>query len=198
METDFKQMDDRELVARLLRNDQEAWVYVLMTVVMRMARQKKFSEMLSRTSHEPMEVVTELCERLYRNDFALLRQFGFKGSFVGWLGMAVRSVVQKITGLTGKESQGREMLVDHQDPMSAIGQAASPVSPVDLHVMVMDKRAAFARFWRENQESAFIVLMKSELHMSMDDIGALLKRPANTVTQRARRAQERLEELERE
>ena len=43
MKTDFKQMDDRALVERLLRNDQEAWEFVLMDVALRIAA---FDEMI--------------------------------------------------------------------------------------------------------------------------------------------------------
>ena len=198
MKTDFRHMSDKELVDRLLKNDHEAWEYVLTTVVMRIASQRKFSEMLSRTGHEPWEAVNELCERLYKNDFALLRTFAFMGSFDGWLYKAVHSVVTKITGLTGKKDQGREVSVDFQDPNSAVGQLEPSVSSVDVHVAVLDKRETFARFWHENQESAFIVLMKDELGMSMDAICALLNRPANTVTQMAKRAKARLAKLENE
>lgn len=198
MKTDFKQMDDRTLVDRLLCNDHEAWTYVLMTVALRIASQRKFNEMLMRTGHEPMEAVTKLCERLYLDDFALLRSFEFRGSFDGWLRTVVRSVVQQVTGLTGKESQGREVLADPQDPASPFALSEQSISSVDVHVEVMDRRYAFARFWRENQESAFILLMKKELGMPMDDIGALLNRPTNTVVQKARRAEARIRELETE
>ena len=198
MKIDFRQMSDEELVGRLLKNDHEAWTYVLTTVVMRIASQRKFSEMLSRTGHEPWEAVTALCERLYKDDFALLRTFAFRGSFDGWLYKAVHSVVAKITGLTGKKDQGREVSVDFQDPNSTVGRLEQAVSSVDVHVAVLDKRETFTRFWRENQESAFIVLMKDELGLSMDTIGALLERPANTVTQMAKRAKARLAKLENE
>lgn len=195
MKTDFKQMDDKSLVERLLRNDQEAWTYVLMDVALRLANQRSFKERLYRTSHEPMEAVTELCRRLYDDDFALLRKFAFRGSFEGWLRTAVHSVVNT---LTRKEDQGREVPTDYQDPTSAAGQSEHAASPMELHMTIMDKRMAFSRFWRENPESAFIVLMKRELKMSMDDIGVLLDRPANTVVQKAKRALARLEELEQE
>ena len=198
MKTDFKELDDRALVDRLLCNDQSAWEYVLMTVALRVANRRKFKEMLLRTGHEPMEAVTELCERLYKDDFALLRTFAFRGSFDGWIGMVVRSVVQKITGLTGKESQGREVPMDPQDPTSPIALSELAVSAVDVHVAVMDKRESFTRFWQENQESAFILLMKNELELPLDVIGALLNRPANTISQKARRAEVRLDELEAE
>lgn len=198
MKTDFKQMDDRSLVERLLRNDQEAWEFVLMDVALRIAAQRKLSEMLYRTGHEPMEAVTELCQRLYDDDFAILRTFAFRGSFEGWLRTVVRSAVQKVTGLTGKESQGREVPVDPQDPTSAFNDPKLSVSAVDVHIVVMDRRAAFSRFWRESPESAFVLLMKNELELPLDAIGALLGRPANTVSQKARRAEARMRELERE
>ena len=198
MNADFKKMDDRALVEQLLRNDQEAWAYVLMDVALHIAGQRKFSEMLYRTCHEPMEAVTELCERLYDDDFAMLRKFAFNGSFEGWLRTAVRSTVQKVTGLTGKENQGREVLVDPQDPASAFGNPKLSVSSMNQHITVMDKRAAFSRFWRENPESAFIVLMKNELGLPLDVIGVLLDRPANTISQKAKRAEARLHKLEEE
>ena len=198
MNTDIDEINDHELVSRLLRNDHEAWEYVLLTVAMRIVRHRKFSEMLSRTSHPTDEVIGELCVRLYKNDFALLRKFRFECPFNIWLGIVLRSVVQKVTGLTGKESQGREILADHQDPNSVFNQAGQAASFVDVHGVVMDKREAFVRFWRENQESAFILLMKNELHLPMERIGALLDRPANTVVQKAKRAQARLDKLENE
>lgn len=198
MRTDYKQMDDKALVERLLRNDQEAWEYVLMDVALRIARQQKFSEMLHRTSHEPMEAVTELCQRLYKDDFALLRTFAFKGSFEGWLRMVVWSVVQKVTGLTGKDNQGREIPGDPQDPTSAFNDPKLSTFPMNLHMTIMDKRAAFSRFWHEKPEGAFILLLKNELELPLDIIGVLLDRPANTISQMARRAEARMSQLEQE
>ena len=195
MKTDFKKKGDRALVERLLQNDQEAWEYVLMDVALRLANQRSFRERLYKASLEPMEAVTELCKRLYDRDFALLRKFAFRGSFEGWLRTAVHSVVN---ALTRKEDQGREIPTDYQEPTSAVEQSEHAVSTMDLHMTIMDKRLAFSRFWRENQESAFIVLMKGELKMSMDDIGALLGRPANTVVQKAKRALARLQKLEQD
>ena len=195
MKTDFKKIDDKTLVERLLQNDHEAWVYVMMDVALRLANQKSFRERLYRASHEPMEAVTELCKRLYDKDFAMLRQFAFRGSFEGWLRTAVHSVVN---ALTRKEEKGREDPTDYQDPTSAAEQSEHAVSPMDLHMTIMDKRSAFSRFWRENQESAFIVLMKNELGLPLDVIGALLNRPANTISQKAKRAEARLYKLEEE
>ena len=198
MKTDFAKMSDRELVARLLRNDHGAWDYVLLTVVMRIVEHRKFSEMLSRTSHPQMEAVTTLCERLYENDFARLRNFRFDCPLDLWLEIEVRRVVQKVTGLTGRKNQGREIPVDHQDANSVFGQVEHPISSVDVHAVVMDKREAFVRFWRKDQENAFILLMKNELRMPMESIGVLLNRPANTIVQKAKRAQARLDKLEQE
>lgn len=201
--TDFKDMEDRELVTRLLENDQQAWEYVLLTVVMRIVNQRKNSEMIFRRSYDPMDVIGDLYEYLAENDFARLRAFEFRGSFDGWLRTAVRSAVQRVTGITGSGGDklskiDREILVNPLDPATVITFAEQPVSSTSLHLMIMDKRMAFSKFWKENPESAFIIFMRNELEMSADDVGLLLDRPANTIVQKAKRAAARLLELEKE
>jgi DNA-directed RNA polymerase specialized sigma24 family protein len=189
----LKEMNDRELVERLLKNDQKAWEYVLLTIVMRIARQRKYSEMVARARYEPEDVVGEVYADLAGEDFAKLRTFEFRGSFDGWLRTVVLSAVQRIL-----RKNNRESLDDPNDPTSPVGSAEQSISTVDIHLRIMDKRAAFARFWNEDSESAFIVLMRNELGLSADDVGELLGRLPNTIVQKARRAQARLRELEAE
>jgi DNA-directed RNA polymerase specialized sigma24 family protein len=122
-----------------------------------------------------------------------LRTFEFRGSFDGWLRTVVLSAVQRIL-----RKNNRESLDDPNDPTSPVGSAEQSISTVDIHLRIMDKRAAFARFWNEDSESAFIVLMRNELGLSADDVGELLGRLPNTIVQKARRAQARLRELEAE
>ena len=43
MKADFMAINDRERVGCMLRNDHDAWDYVLLTVVMRIVQRRKFS-----------------------------------------------------------------------------------------------------------------------------------------------------------
>ena len=223
--TDFRQMDDKTLVGLLLEDDDRAWNHVLLTVAMRIVQQRKFSEMLGRTGHEPYEAISQLILELKGKDngFARLRAFGFRGSFDGWLYWEVKRAVEIVVYGTKRKGDGRMVLVDPQSPASPGEHVASPDSspgergPASVRkgieagdwrdwqesaYAVKDgitvKKEARARLWRDDPESAYALLMADECQLDYKHIGTLLGRPHNTVAQKISRARKRLKELERE
>ena len=197
LKTDYKQMDDKELVGLLLKNDHSAWEYVLLTVAMRVTQQRKYREMLGRTGHEPVEAITQLCKELYDNDFARLRAFEYKGSFDGWLRWEVIRAIEIV--IYGKRRKpGLEVPTDPQDPAAPIDRAASSGFSQEASALIADKRAARAKLWQEDPESAYALLMADECGWDYNCIGTFLKRPPNTVAQKISRARKRLRELEQE
>ena len=196
-ENDYRQIDDRSLVELLLRDDDKAWEHVLLSVAMRITQQRKFSEMLKRTSHEPYEAISQLCVELKGNDFARLRSFVGNGSFDGWLYWEVKRAVEIVIYGTRRKPD-RIDVADPQDPAAPIERAESRGLSPATYALVADKRAARAKLWQEDPESAYALLMADECGWNYNCIGTFLKRPPNTVAQKISRARKRLRELEQE
>lgn len=190
-EINYGKMGDKELVDCLLKPDMNAWEHVITTVVKRIARQRKFSEMLKRTSHEPYEVASQLYLKLSAHDFAELKKFGGDGSFDGWLFWRVRDAVGALIGR-------RQWLVtvDPQDPAMPIERAVSAGISQEMRDLIDDKRKARTKLWTEDPEAAYSVVLAEECKLDYRHIGALLKRPPNTIAQIVSRARKRLAELE--
>lgn len=72
---------DRELVAALLRNDGAAWEQMLADVARPLVETRKYREMTARFGLAVEDILAQLCEELYRDDFARLRAFRYDGSF---------------------------------------------------------------------------------------------------------------------
>ena len=196
---DFERGDDRNLVELLLANDAPAWEYVLLTVVMRLTRERRYGEMISRTGHQPFDVVNELYWQLCKDNFARLRNFAFKGCFDGWLRGEFLRAVEIVTGITGAKDRiqkaDREIPMDPTDPLSAIGKCSSRAIDIEMADRKMDERENFVELWRQDPESAYALLMKDELQLPSKVIGMILGRPFNTVDQKVKRARDRLKEM---
>lgn len=194
----YSQIDDGTLVGLLLKDDDGAWNYVLLTVAMRIARQRKFAEILSRSSHEHYEVIGQLCMELKGNDYARLKSFKGVGSFDGWLYWEVKRAVEIVVYGTRRKRDSRTIVVDLLGSVSPIDRAEASGVSQEVCALVADKRAARARLWKEDPESAYALLMADECGWDYTCIGMFLRRPPNTVAQRISRARKRLKELEQE
>lgn len=190
-EVNYGKMGDKELVDCLLKSDRNAWEHVLVGVVSRVARQRKFSEMLKRASHEPYEVASQLYLKLSANDFAELKKFGNGRSFDGWLFWRVRDAVKAVVGW-----KRWLVTVDPQDSAMPIERAVSAGQTQAARDMLDDKRRARTKLWTEDPEAAYSVVLAEECQLNYKHIGALLKRPPNTIAQIVSRARKRLAELE--
>lgn len=223
LETDYKQMDDKALVELLLKDDDGAWNYVLLTVAMRIVRQKKFSEMLKRKNHEPWEVLGQLNADLrgLQNDFSGLRSFKGDGKFDGWLFWQVKRSFEFVLYGSRRKEDHRIVFVDPQSPTAPSEYVASSDSsqgestPASVRkgieaqswrewqenvYAIKDninaKQEARAQLWRDDPESAYALLMADECHLDYKHIGTLLGHPHNTIAQKISRARKRLKELE--
>ncbi len=190
-EVDYKGMDDKTLVGCLLKPDMNAWEHVLTGVAKRVAQQRKFSEMLKRTSHEPYEVASQLYLKLSNDDFAELKKFKGGGSFDGWLFWRVKDAVGAVIG-----RKRWLVTVDPQDPAMPIERAVSAGMSQEMRDLIGDKRKARTKLWAEDPEAAYSVVLAEECKLGYKHIGALLKRPPNTIAQIVSRARKRLAELE--
>ena len=224
-EIDYKQMSDKLLVELLLKDDNKAWEYVLLTVAMRIVQQRKFNEMLRRTSHESYEAISQLIIELKGkdNNFERLKAFEFNGSFDGWLYWEVKRAVEIVIYGTKRKEDNRMVFVDPQSPtapseyISSSDSSSGGATPESARkgieaqswkdwqesaFAVKDdiraKKEARAQLWREDPESAYALLMADESQLDYKHIGTLLSRPHNTIAQKISRARKRLEELEQE
>ena len=220
---DYKQIDDKTLVGLLLKDDDQAWEYILLTVAMRIVQQRKFSEMLRRKSHEPYEAISQLIIELKGkdNNFERLKTFEFKGSFDGWLYWEVKRAVEIVVYGTKRKEDNRMVFVDPQSPTapseyiassdSSSGEAAPTSARNGIEAQnwkdwqesafaikdsIRAKKESRAQLWREDPESAYALLMADECQLDYKHIATLLNRPHNTIAQKISRARKRLKELE--
>jgi len=180
--------DDRRLVASLIANDQGAWERMLSDVARPLVATRKYREMTARFGLTAEDILAQLCEELYRDDFARLRSFRYDGSFEAWLYWEVRNAFRNlIRGVASRE--------DAVDPTEefAFGEAlvAEPDPAVDA---LRETRELYVRLWRENPVGAYALLLKGELGVESELMAAFLGKAPNTVDKIVSRAREKMRE----
>ena len=178
---------DRELVAALLRNDEAAWEQMLADVARPLVETRKYREMTARFGLAVEDILAQLCEELYRDDFARLRAFRYDGSFAAWLYWEVRNAFRNlIRGVAAS----REEAVDPTEEF-AFGDAlvSAPDPAVDA---LRETRELFVRLWRENPVGAYALLLKGELGVETGLVAGFLGKTPNTVDKIVSRAREKM------
>ena len=192
--------DDREMVSRLLQNDQAAWRDLLAGVATPIVRERKYREMLSRHALEPEDLLQQLCEELCKDNFAKLRAFRFDCSLTTFLYWQVKGIVG---GITRSAGWGRESLPTGEASIEEISDARSsgsdapasdPGARVSRKEEVSAARMMITRLWEENPEGAYALLLKAELDVPSATVAALLGKKQNTVDQLVSRARRALRE----
>ena len=181
--------DDHRLVAALIANDQIVWERMLATVARPLVETRKYREMTARFGLAVEDVLAQLCEELYRDDFARLRSFRYDGSFSAWLYWEVRNAFRN---LIRSAVMSREDAVDPTEEF-AFGDAlvSTPDPAVDA---LRETRELFVRLWRENPVGAYALLLKGELGAESELVAGFLGKTPNTVDKIVSRAREKMRE----
>jgi len=180
---------DRELVAALLRNDQQAWVRLLETVARPLAETRKYREMVERMGLSVEDILAQLCEELYADDFARIRAFRFQGSLAAWMFWEVRNAFRNLV-------RGTEVREESVDPTEEFAFGEELVAQPNAARDDLDEaRAYFARLWHENPSGAFALFLKGELGVDTVLASRLIGKPPNTVDKMVSRARDRMREL---
>ena len=143
--TDYKNIEDRKLVEMVLEEgNQEALLYVIYNRYDPLL--KKLCRKYYNNLHYFEQLQTDLFIHLKKNDWRVLRSFGWKSSLGTWLGMVAGHLfVKKITELIGNdpywvsidenESGGKNDLPDcvdeYGDKMVVLGEAISQLKDAD-------------------------------------------------------------------
>lgn len=181
--------DDRLLIDALIANDHATWERMLSSVARPLVETRKYREMTARFGLTVEDVLAQLCEELYRNDFARLRSFRYDGSFSAWLFWEVKNAFRN---LIRRSVAAREDAVDPTEEF-AFGDAlvTTPDPAVDtLH----ETRTMFVRLWRENPVGAYALLLKGELGVESELLAVFLGKTPNTVDKIVSRAREKMRE----
>ncbi len=199
MDTDAT-MDDRAMVALLLKNDPSVWRDLLARIATPLVREKKYREMLARHALEPEDLLQQLCEQLCKDDYAKLRSFRFDCSLTTFLYWQVKGIVGGMTRTAGwlRESlptgdAGIEEISDAR-PAGSSDPAFNPGARVSRKEELSSARRKITQLWEENPEGAYALLLKAELDVPSATVAVLLGKKQNTVDQLVSRARRALRE----
>ena len=186
--------NDRELVARLVANNEEAWAFVVHEIILPLIRADiRGIGSRCRRAGLPMEAVANrLYENLARDGFAPLRAFRFECALKSWLFWHVRDAAQRaIRETLGK---GTDISADGIDP-DTFADVCDPLETIENQEELERANRLVTRLWNTKPIHAMVLLLREDLGLSSKETGAILgKSPAN-VDQINHRAQSFLRTL---
>lgn len=194
--------DDRQLISRLIENDNSAWRYVKEEVIdpLVQANVKGVRDLLLEHSIPLESVSGKVYEGLRAREWEAIKNFRFECKFKSFLYWRVYDAVQRLVRETSVSPDpnpipiGTEVSGDGEGE----GPAVDPVAPDETIRGILIKEAvaianrALAKLWECNPAYALVLLMRNDLRLASQEVGALLNRLPNTVDQINIRAQKKL------
>lgn len=189
-------ISDRDLVARLVANDSDAWSAVVIEMLLPLAKTRKFTEILARVNQPVESIVGVVYLDLQKNDFLKLRNFRFDGPFRAWLYFQVKNAVKIVT----RESRSPfAMSLSDETLDRALDDWCTHDQPAGLQDEMNMGESCFSLLWKNNPKSAMVLLLKNRLAMSSDEVCSLLGlSSANNVDQINRRAKQQMLQFRKE
>lgn len=190
-ETASGSSSDRELVARLIACDSDAWSGIHRNIVAPLFRAniKGIAQQCARVGLVGDAVFSRLYVNLSRDDFAPLRAFRFECAFSSWLYWQIWNAAQGAI----REAVGKIDLTpsDPADLDSLNRQTALPPDTGTADA-VAEANRLLARLWDANPVHALVLVLRNDAGLTAKEVGCLLgKTPAN-VDQINHRAQARM------
>lgn len=170
MVKDYSKVSPKDLLADLMEDNQEAWLFVRQGVLGTIQRRRGPSEILCKISSEANEVANQVYVDLHKEDFRILKGYRAEGPFSNWLGTVVRSVINKMY-----QASRREVVVDPTDPTGASARKEQPEVPQEVKDRLADTRISFARLWKTDPNKFWPLWLKAELGLPSRTIGNFLK-----------------------
>ena len=189
---EFIGMSDRDLVARLLENDQDAWSYLLLDVIAPITRIRKYTEILAKNSIPAEAVLSRVWMILSANDFRRLRNFRFAASLKTYMAFIVREAHRAEV----REKIGKIPLVlSEVDSYASLIAGRDSSNDYELRDEIADKNALYRQLWDANSQQAFVFLLRFSLGLSSAEVGSLLDLSVSNVDQLKKRAKDKLTSL---
>ena len=188
----FESMNDNDLIDLLLKDDPQAWDYVILELITPLCRAQKYLSLCSKYSISPDSLVTQVWMVLRNNDFRKLRLFRFGASFTTYLYIIVREAHRYEI----KENVGKipYELSEDDDFCSQIADREKSDS-AELKDEMRYANELLARLWDDNPQQAWVLLMRNSLKLSAKDVATFLNESSENVDQMNSRAKSKMKQM---
>lgn len=203
---------DQKFIARLLEDDELAWVQLTQQMTLKILRNKKHVEWLERNGHDVCEVTAELWVLLHEDNMRCVR--AIKKSLVWWLRSYVEVAVRTVLDPKRRKGGGKplpetllpgggtddesETFVASIDDFSGDEDGVCRASSVGMPAPALLEedeneegiewqkkvvRNVFRRFWAENPKTARALSLHLQQNLTYAEIGKMLGEKGNTIQQ---------------
>jgi len=193
------QTDLNVFLEKLLCDDEEAWLLLKSKTEEFLQKSSKFNEILTKNSYSRDDFINALIVHLKEDDKRRLRQCRDPNAFWGWLNRVEQTVLYKLTKdslafLDGNREQDEEQDDDGNPALLEKSKEnfERDVRRADSFERLQITRTIFAKLWKEDPQSCFVMFARFELELSSRDVGAFLGISANHVDVMVNRARGKL------
>lgn len=190
----FPPSRDRDLVARLIAGDSDAWTSIQKDVVEPLFRAniKGIAQQCERAGLSSDAVFSRLYLNLSRDGFAPLRGFRFECAFSTWLYWHVWNAAQGAI----RETVGKIDLTlsDPADLDALNGQKDNPPDGGTADA-IEEANRLLAKLWEINPVYALVLVLRNVAELTSKEVGVLLRKAPSNVDQINHRAQIRMRAL---
>lgn len=185
---------DRETVRRLLLYDNVVWFEVTQTILLPLARCRKYVETLRRFQLEPEDLVSEVYKIVHRDHFARLKKFRFECSLKSWFYNILREAYSRI--LFRYEKKKRKITTVSSE--IAVNRAQSTIKDGYREIAAVETKRklnrALVRLWDRNPAEALTFLLREHLELTSKEAAQLLGKTVNHIDVLNMRAKKHLTE----
>ncbi len=186
------QAEERDLIGRAQRGDQEAFAALL-----RLHRRRVFA-LIGHLVRQPADI-EDLAQQVFLKVYRALGRFNFQASFSTWLH---RIVVNECYDhlrrhRARKSSAGNEVAVEDLAELERLGAAGNSPRPLDAARRLELRQTVEQLFARLPADDRLLLALRELEGLSMEEIARVLGVKENTVKVRLFRARKRLVEIHR-
>lgn len=209
---------NRQLVKRLLENEQAAWLDIMTRAMVILKGTEKYRQIARKRGIELEEITIQLFINLHANQFQPLKEFKFKckfDTFLWWqLRTSFRTLVREVGDMVSLQEP--DSLNDSyqdcafcagtdnsdEEPLPHTSQSPVAQPSADSLPMVHEEKlqaiqGAFTKLWRQSPKQAFIFLLRGDLEMPSTEVADFLNLKINTIDQSFHRAKVAMQKLYR-
>ncbi|MDA2913710.1 sigma-70 family RNA polymerase sigma factor [Acidobacteriia bacterium AH_259_A11_L15] len=186
------QAEERDLIVRAQRGDQEAFAALL-----RLHRRRVFA-LIGHLVRQPADI-EDLAQQVFLKVYRALGRFNFQASFSTWLHrIVINECYDHLRRQRArKSSAGNEVAVEDLAELERLGAAGHSPRPVDAARRVELRQTVEQLFARLPAADRLLLALRELEGLSMEEIARVLGVKENTVKVRLFRARKRLVEIHR-
>lgn len=185
---------DRDLIARLVAGDSDAWDAIQHDIVTPLFRAniKGIAQQCARVGLSDNAVFSRLYVNLSRDGFAPLRAFRFDCAFSSWLYWhvwnAAQGAIREVTGKIGQK-------LSAPNGLDALTRQEETHSGAETAEELDEANRLLAQLWESNPVYALVLVLRNDVGLSAKETGSFLGKTVANVNQINHRAQSRMRKL---